>query len=99
MYITPIKSFPHDRLGYLKAGDVVEVSDSEGARLIRMGLVNPAAARPGVSAPVPGVAGGETTALSASPAAQALPQTTQKESGNGDLPPRKRGRPKKQAAG
>jgi hypothetical protein len=105
MHITPIKAFPHGRLGLLKAGEVLEVDEEEGRRLIRMGLVNPAApvassygtkvVRPHPVTPeVPGTADGEALPSSASPAAQASPQTTASES---ELGKRKPGRPRKNA--
>lgn len=105
MHITPIKGFPHGRLGYLSAGAVVEVDEEEARRLIRMGLANPAApaapsyatkvVRPQPVTPeVPGLADGEDQPLSASPAAQASPQTTASESVSG----KRRGRPPKNAA-
>lgn len=92
MHITPIKGFPHQRLGYLAKGAVVLVDDKEGERLIRMGLANPAAApvyatkivQPTpVAGEVPGMAGGAEQPSSASPAAQASPQTTAKPSRRG----------------
>jgi hypothetical protein len=105
MHITPIKAFPHGRLGLLKAGEVLEVDEEEGRRLIRMGLVNPAApvapsyatkvVRQHPATPeVPGKADGEALPSSASPAAQASPQTTASESEPGK---RKPGRPRKNA--
>lgn len=101
MHISPIKGFPHGKLGYLAKERVVEVDEVEGRRLIRMGLANPAAApvyatkivQPSpVVGEVPGMAGGAEQPSSASPAAQVSPQTTVKESGSG----KKRGRPKKE---
>ncbi len=92
MHITPIKGFPHDRLGFLAKGSVVEVPDKDGQRLIRMGLANPAAApvyatkivQPTpVAGEVPGMAGGAEQPSSASPAAQASPQTTVRPSKRG----------------
>jgi hypothetical protein len=105
MHITPIKGFPHGRLGYIAKGEVVEVDDEEARRLIRLGLVNPAApAAPSydtkvvrqqpVTPEVPGSADGEALPSSASPAAQALPQTTASASDPGK---RKPGRPRKNA--
>lgn len=92
MHIMPIKGFPHAKLGYLAKGSVVEVSDDEGARLIRMGHANPAAApiyatkviqpQPTVGE-LPGMADGAERLSSASPAAQASPQTTSSESASG----------------
>lgn len=106
MHITPIKGFPHGRLGFLPAGAVVEVDEQEARRLIRMGLANPAApaapsyatkvVRPQPVTPeVPGSADGEDLPSSASPAAQASPQTTASESEPGKRRP---GRPRKNAA-
>ena len=102
MHITPIKGFPHIRLGYLAKGRVVEVADDEGARLIRLGHANPAAApvyatkivQPTpVAGPLPGQAGGAEQPSSASPAAQASPQTTAKPSEPGAKPAgKKKGR-------
>lgn len=92
MHITPIKGFPHQRLGYLPKGKVVEVEEAEGARLIRMGLANPAAApvyatkivQPTpVVGEVPGMADGEAQPSSASQAAQVSLQTTAKPSRRG----------------
>lgn len=105
MHITPIKGFPHGRLGFLPAGAVVEVDEEEARRLIRMGLANPAApaapfyatkvVRPQPVTPeVPGLADGEDLSSSASPAAQASPQTTASESVSG----KRRVRPPKNAA-
>jgi hypothetical protein len=105
MHITPIKAFPHGRLGLLKAGEVLEVDEEEGRRLIRMGLVNPAAPvassygtkvvrQHPVTPEVPGTADGEALPSSASPAAQASQQTTASESASG----KRRGRPPKNAA-
>jgi len=92
MHIMPIKGFPHGRLGFLAKGSVVEVPDDEGARLIRMGHANPAAApiyatkvvqqQPTVGE-LPGMADGAEQPSSASPAAQASPQTTSKQSASG----------------
>lgn len=98
MHITPIKGFPHQRLGYLPKGSVVEVADEEGARLIRLGHANPAAApvyatkiiQPTpVAGSLPGTADGAERLSSASPAAQASPQTTAKPSGHGVKKPGK----------
>ena len=92
MHIMPIKGFPHMKLGYLAKGQVFEVPDDEGARLIRMGHANPAAApiyatkvvqEQPVVGEVPGMAGGAEQPSSASPAAQASPQTTSSESASG----------------
>ncbi len=92
MHIMPIKGFPHIKLGFLAKGQVVEVPDDEGARLIRMGHANPAAApiyatkvvqQQPVVGEVPGMAGGAEQPSSASPAAQASPQTTAKKSATG----------------
>lgn len=92
MHISPIKGFPHGKLGYLAKERVVEVDEVEGRRLIRMGLANPAAApvyatkivQPSpVVGEVPGMAGGAEQPSSASPAAQASPQTTAKKSAGG----------------
>ena len=89
MHITPIKGFPHQVLGFLAKGSIVEVADDEGARLIRLGHANPAAApvyatkiiQPTpVAGTLPGSADGEVRPSSASPAAQASPQTTAKPS-------------------
>lgn len=101
MFITPIKTFPHDRLGHLHRGHVVEVEEEEGKRLLRLRLVNPAAApvvktEAIVTKPLPGKAVGATIASSASQAAPASPQTTLSESERGVT--RRRGRPRKQAA-
>jgi len=100
MFITPIKTFPHDRLGHLAKGAVVEVGEEEGQRLIRMRLVNPAAApevkgEAVVTKPIPGEADGEMPQSFASPAAQASPQTTPRQSADGE--PKRRGRPRKSA--
>lgn len=109
MYVTPIKGFPHLVLGYLAKGSIVEVTDDEGARLVRLGHVNPAAAplystkvvRPSpVTGEVPGLAGGAEQQSSASPAAQASQQTTSNVSESGDgLSKKDRRRIKKFLAG
>jgi hypothetical protein len=92
MHIMPIKGFPHVTLGYLAKGVVVEVPDGEGARLVRLGHANPAAApiyatkvvqQQPVVGEVPGMADGAEQVSSASPAAQASPQTTAKKSASG----------------
>jgi hypothetical protein len=103
MHILPIKGFPHMKLGFLAKGRVYEVPDDEGMRLVRMGHANPAAApiyatkvvqQQPVVGEVPGMAGGAEQPSSASPAAQASPQTTSSESGSGA----KKGRKKKGGA-
>jgi hypothetical protein len=92
MHISPIKGFPHARLGFLAKGAVVEVPEAEGARLIRLGHANPAAApvyatkiiQPApVAGPLPGTAGGAEQQSSASPAARVSRQTTRKGSADG----------------
>ena len=92
MHVMPIKSFPHVKLGYMEKGKVYEVDDSEGARLVKYGHVNPAAApiyatkvvqEQPVVGEVPGMAGGAEQPSSASPAAQASPQTTSSGSASG----------------
>lgn len=92
MHIIPMKGFPHQRLGYFQKGVVREVDDAEGLRLIRLGLASEAAApvyatkvvqQAPVAGPHPGMADGEARPSSASPAAQASPQTTAKPSGRG----------------
>lgn len=98
MHIIPIKGFHHMSLGYLPKGQLVEVPDAEGARLTRLGHANPAAApvyatkiiQPTpVVGEVPGTAGGAEQPSSASPAAQASPQTTSKRSAPGAKKPAK----------
>lgn len=98
MHIMPIKGFPHMQLGFLTKGQVFEVPDDEGARLIRMGHANPAAAQiyatkvvqqQPVVGELPGMAGGAEQPSSASPAAQASPQTTSKRSVPGAKKPAK----------
>ena len=95
MHIIPIKGFRHMKLGFLPKGVAVEVPDAEGARLTRLGHANPAAApvyatkivQPTpVVGQLPGTAGGAEQPSSASPAAQASPQTTAKLSEPGAKP-------------
>lgn len=92
MHILPIKGFPHMKLGFLAKGQVYEVPDAEGERLIRMGHASVAAApvyatkivqETPVVGEVPGMADGAEQPSSASPAAQASPQTTAKKSAGG----------------
>lgn len=90
MRVVPIKSFPHDRRGQMVAGRVYEVDEAEGQRLVGLRLVRQASPdeyetkvidpRP-VPGPSPAV--GEVQPSSASPAAQASPQTTAKPSDAG----------------
>jgi hypothetical protein len=92
MHIMPIKGFTHMRLGFMAKGKVYEVPDDEGARLVKYRHANPAAApiyatkvvqQQPVAGEVPGMAGGAEQPSSASPAAQASPQTTAKRSASG----------------
>lgn len=92
MHIMPIKGFPHIKFGFLAKGEVVEVPDDEGARLVRAGHANPAAApiyatkvvqQQPVVGEVPGMAAGAEPPSSASPAAQASRKTTPKQSASG----------------
>ena len=77
MFVEALQGFDHDRVA-IRKGDRFEVSDVAAGELQRNGLVVPVFN--------PRVAGGKKS--SASPAAQALPQTTAKKSGGGS----KRGR-------
>lgn len=99
MLISPIKGFRHDRLGFLAKDVPVEIADSEGARLCRLGHANPAGqsydtkvihGQP-VVGPIPSQAVGATSPSSASPAAPASPQTTAKPSKRGGKRSRKTG--------
>ena len=92
MHVMPIKGFPHAKLGFMHKGQLYEVSDSEGARLVRYGHVNPAAApiyatkivqpKP-VAGEVPGMADGAEQLSSASPAAPVSQRATLKLSKRG----------------
>lgn len=95
MWVTPIKSFPHDRRGQMLAGRSYDLPEAEAARLLKLGLVRAAspdeyetkvvAQTPVVPAP-PSLADGEAQPSSASPAAQVSPQTTATPSGGGAKP-------------
>ena len=87
MRIVPIKSFPDDRRGTLAAGRVYDVDEERGKRFVRLGLARVASPdeydttviveTPTAGRPSPAV--GEAQLSSASPAAQASPQTTAKK--------------------
>lgn len=90
MRVIPIRSFPHDRRGQMAAGRVYDVDEAEGRRLMSLRLVRVASPDEGTGqvavpqgAPGPSPAGGEAQPSSASPAAQASPQTTAKPSAAG----------------
>lgn len=95
MWVTPIKSFPHDRRGQMLAGRAYHLPETEAARLIKLGLVRTASpdeyetkvvTQTPVAPVIPSRAAGEAQLSSASPAAQASPQTTAPPSGNGAKP-------------
>jgi hypothetical protein len=98
MWVTPIKSFPHDRRGQMLAGRGYDLPDAEAARLIRLGLVRAASpdeyetkvVTQAPAAPaIPSRAAGEAQLSSASPVAQASPQTTATPSAGGAKPRKK----------
>lgn len=100
MKVTPIKSFPHDRRGKMLADRAYDLPEDEAARLIRIGLVRIASpdeydTKVVVQTPVlPSQAAGEAQPSSASPVAQASPQTTARPS-EGGRKKKKRNRPGK----
>ena len=85
MHVMPIKGFPHAKLGYMHKGQVYEVAEDEGKRLVKYGHVNPAAApiyatkivqQQPVAGELPGMADGAEQQSSASPAAPVSQRTT-----------------------
>ena len=91
--ITTRKPVFDDNLGRLKEGDVVDLIDRKANFYIQEGLAMSYQTK--VIQERPYQAGGATEQLSASPAAQALPQTTVSESESGV---KKRGRKPKQSS-
>ena len=87
MQVIPIRTFPHDRRGTMQAGKVYTVDDAEAQRLLTLRLVRKASPdeheAKAASGPLPSSADGEVPPSSASPAAQASPQTTAKPSARG----------------
>ena len=80
--------------GYIQQGEVVDMPDHKANFYMREGLATSYLTK--VMQDRPCQAAGTTEPLSASPVAQALPQTTVNESANG-VQPKKRGRKKKEA--
>ena len=100
MWVTPIKSFPHDRRGQMLAGRAYDLPEAEAARLLKLGLVRAASpdeyetkvvTQTPVAPAVPSLADGEAPQSSASPAAQVSPQTTATPSGGGAKPRKAKG--------
>lgn len=96
MWVTPIKSFPHDRRGQMLAGRAYDLPEAEAARLLKLGLVRVASpdeyetkvvAQTPVAPTVPSQAAGEAQPSSASPAAQVSAQTIARPSEGGDTYP------------
>lgn len=86
----------HDRLGALRAGQVVDLPDSQAREFLRRGFVEHYQTKVIHATPAtpgnPSEAAGTAQQPSALPVAQASPQTTSSESEPGK---RKRGRPRK----
>lgn len=78
--------------GRLPVGIPIDVSDLLGAHLLEQGVAVLFETKEAMDRPIE--AAGKVEPLSASPVAQALPQTTLNESSNGV---KRRGRPKKEA--
>ena len=86
----------HDRLGRLRQGQTVDLPDAQAREFLRAGFVEHYQTKVIHTAPAtpsnPSEAAGTEQPPSASPVAQASPQTTLSESESGK---RKRGRPRK----
>jgi len=99
MLVVPIKGFQSDTYGPMPKGVAREVSEADGKRFIRMGLVNPGGYETKVvrDSPLPfvGPDDGAALASSASHPAPASPQQTASASESGA---KKRGRPRKESS-
>lgn len=90
MKVNILKSIRHDRLGRLAKGQVVDIMDFQAQFFIERGEAERYETKVIRERPLPVVG----SSLSASPAAQALPEQTSEPSASG----KKRGRPKKNVA-
>ncbi len=79
-----LKLMYHDKLGKVRPGTIADIQDQQAIRFLREGIVEKYETK--VIRNEPFYHAGEDTQSSASPAAQASPQTTSKPSKRGRKP-------------